>query len=191
MHTIERIMPAFDRNEVHQTVVDASAERVLRAVREVTPREVRFFLLLTWLRGFRRRRLRSLGFQDDDRGLPLLEVARRGGFVELPGTDREVVLGVVGRFWSPSGGRAAFSDETTFQAFAEPGFAKALVDFRIEDETAGRCRLRTETRIRGVDAAGSRRFKIYWFFIHAGSAFIRRMWLRAVQKRAEAGLAEA
>jgi hypothetical protein len=154
-------------------------------VRNVTPEEIRFFLFLTWLRGFRRRRLSAMGLGERDRGLPLLEVAKRGGFVELPGTDREIVLGVIGRFWRPSGGRAMFSDVASFQAFAEPGFAKAVIDFRISDETDGACRLRTETRIRGVDAAASRAFKAYWFVIRGGSAFIRRMWLRAVRKRAE------
>lgn len=177
-------MPAYDRNEVHEGMVRATAPRVMRAVREVTPGEIRFFLLLTWLRGFRRRRLRAMGLADSDRDLPLLEVARRGGFVELARSEHEIVLGVIGRFWRPSGGRAPFTDIGSFEAFAQPGFAKALVDFRITEED-GACRLRTETRIRGVDAAGSRRFKAYWFVIHGGSAFIRRMWLRAIARRAE------
>jgi hypothetical protein len=185
MHTMERLMPSFDRHEVHETLVRAPAERVMRALREVTPEEIRFFLLFTWLRGFGRRRLRSMGFEHGDERLPLLEVARRGGFVELAASEREVLLGVIGRFWRPSGGRAAFADAAGFESFAEPGFAKALIDFRIED-AEGASRLRTETRIRGVDAAGSRAFKAYWFVIGAGSAFLRRMWLRAVKRRAEA-----
>ena len=180
-------MPSYDRNEIHEAVVRAPAAQVMRAVREVTPGEIRFFLALTWLRGFRRRRLRSMGFRDDDRRLPLLEVARLGGFVELVATEREIVLGVIGRFWRPSGGRAAFSDVATFEAFAEPGFAKALIDFRVSEEPEGRCRLRTETRIRGVDRAASRRFKAYWFLVHGGSALIRREWLRAIGRRAESG----
>jgi hypothetical protein len=166
-------------------LVRAPHDRVMRAVREVTPEEIRFFRLLTWLRGFRRKRLRALGYEDEDSRRPLLEIARRGGFVELSGSEREVVLGVVGRFWRPSGGRSTFAGVPGFVAFAEPGFAKALIDFRISDEPDGRCRVRTETRIGGVDAAGRRAFKAYWFVIHAGSALIRRMWLRAVRKRAE------
>lgn len=185
MPAIDDLMPSFDRHEVHEAEVRAPAARVMQAVREVTPREIRLFLLLTWLRGFRRRRLRALGIGVDDRDLPLLEVARRGGFVELVAGDREIVLGVIGRFWRPSGGRAPFGDVGTFQAFAEPGFAKALIDFRVSEGRDGATRLRTETRIRGVDAAGRRRFKAYWFVIHGGSALIRRMWLRAIARRAE------
>ncbi|HET9315323.1 MAG TPA: hypothetical protein VFQ51_07010 [Vicinamibacteria bacterium] len=103
MPLIDRLMPVFDRHEVHETVVRAPPERVIRAVRDVTPEEIRFFVLLTWLRGFRRRRLQAMGLTDGDRGLPLLEVAKRGGFVELPAGDGEIVLGVIGRFWRPSG----------------------------------------------------------------------------------------
>ena len=184
MPVIERLMPTYDRNEVHETLVHAPRARVMQAVRDVTPAEIRFFGLLTWLRGFRRRRLRAMGLTERDRDLPLLEVARRGGFVELPGGDGEIVLGVIGRFWRPSGGRAEFADVAGFESFAAPGFAKALIDFRVW-ETPDGCRLRTETRIRGVDAAARRAFKTYWFVIHGGSALIRRMWLRAVRRRAE------
>src|SRR5262245_9925033 len=115
-------MPAFDRNEVHETVVHAPPARVMRAVRAVRPEEIRFFLLLTWLRGFRRRRLRAMGLTERDRGLPLLDVAKRGGFVELAGSERELVLGVIGRFWRPSGGRVEFADTDGFVSFATPGF---------------------------------------------------------------------
>ena len=82
--------------------------------------------------------------------------------------------------------RGGVHDERSFLAFAEPGTAKAVVDFRIEDETDASCRLRTETRILGVDAHARRRFKLYWFFVHPGSALMRRMWLRAVKRRRNA-----
>jgi hypothetical protein len=182
---IEELMPSYDRNEAHETLVHAPRARVMQAVRDVTPEEIRFFRLLTWLRGFRRRRLAAMGLTDRDRNLPLLEIAKHGGFVELPGGDGEIVLGVIGRFWRPSGGRAEFADVAGFQSFAAPGFAKALIDFRVSEESNGVCRLRTETRIRGLDTAARRAFKAYWFVIHGGSALIRRMWLRAVRKRAE------
>ncbi len=36
-----------------------------------------------------------------------------------------------------------------------------------------------------TDAQARRRFACYWRVIYPGSALIRRMWLRAVKKRAE------
>ena len=127
----------------------APAGRVMAAVQAVTAREIRLFATLNWIRGFRTARLRALGI-DDPVGLPVLEMAARAGFVELVRGEREVVWSVVGRFWWASGGRVGgVHDEASFRAFAEPGTAKAVVDFRIEDETDASCRLRTETRILG------------------------------------------
>jgi hypothetical protein len=183
---LDRILPTYDRNEVHSIAVGAPPDRVMAAVQAVTAREIRLFATLNWLRGFRAARLRELGVSDP-LGIPVLEMAARAGFVELVRNDREVVWSVVGRFWRPTGGRAdGVRDAASFVAFAEPGTAKAAVDFRIEDATDASCVLRTETRILGVDAGARRRFKVYWFFVHPGSALMRRMWLRAVKKRAEA-----
>ena len=185
MPALDRLLPQYDRNEVHSIVIRATADRTMAAVQAVTAREIRLFATLNWIRGFRASRLRALGVADPA-GIPVLQMAARAGFVELVRGDREVVWSVVGRFWKPSGGRAAgVRDERSFLAFAEPGTAKAAVDFRIEDETDTTCRLRTETRILGVDAHARRRFKLYWFFVHPGSALMRRMWLRAVKRRAE------
>jgi hypothetical protein len=186
MPALDRLLPTYDRHEVHSIVVHATAERTMAAVQAVTAREIRLFATLNWIRGFRAARLRALGVADPA-GIPVLELAERAGFVELVRGEREVVWSVVGRFWTPSGGRVAgVRDAAGFAAFAEPGTAKAAVDFRIEDETATSCRLRTETRIQAVDARARRRFKLYWFFVHPGSALMRRMWLRAVRRRAEA-----
>ena len=51
----------------------------------------------------------------------------------------------------------------------------------------GDIRLRTETRVLATDPVSRRRFARYWMVIHAGSALIRRMWLRAIKQRAEMG----
>jgi hypothetical protein len=45
--------------------------------------------------------------------------------------------------------------------------------------------LTTETRVYATDPAARRRFARYWRVIYPGSSLIRRMWLRAIRKRAE------
>jgi hypothetical protein len=42
----------------------------------------------------------------------------------------------------------------------------------------------TETRVFATSPEASRRFAAYWRTIYPGSAIIRRMWLRAIRKRA-------
>jgi hypothetical protein len=44
----------------------------------------------------------------------------------------------------------------------------------------------TETRVFASNAAARRQFAAYWRVIYPGSALIRRMWLRAIARRASA-----
>jgi hypothetical protein len=59
------------------------------------------------------------------------------------------------------------------------------MNFRLRDEGGGWVRLTTETRVFALDASARKRFAAYWRVIFPGSAFIRRMWLDAVKRRAE------
>lgn len=77
-------------------------------------------------------------------------------------------------------------DPSPFIQFDEPGFAKAAVNFRVTGRGDVTSLLTTETRILCTDPDSRRRFERYWFFVHPGSALIRRVWLRAIRKRAEA-----
>ncbi|MCI0412232.1 hypothetical protein L0222_05445 [bacterium] len=45
----------------------------------------------------------------------------------------------------------------------------------------------TETRVFANSSESLRRFAIYWRIIYPGSDLIRRMWLRAIERRAESG----
>jgi len=58
------------------------------------------------------------------------------------------------------------------------------MNFLIEQRGAG-CVVTTETRVQATDARTERRFRLYWTLIYPGSTLIRRMWLRAIQRRAE------
>ena len=42
--------------------------------------------------------------------------------------------------------------------------------------------LHTETRVRAVDAAARRRFRLYWLVVRPFSGLIRRRWLRAAAR---------
>ena len=114
---------------------------------------------------------------------PILRGMTKAGFVPLAERPDEVVLGVVGRFWTADGGIRALSP-AEFAGFAEPGFAKAVMDFRVEPAPGGTI-LTTETRIQATDDSARRTFGRYWRVVHPGSALIRRVWLRAIRKRAE------
>ncbi len=179
---LDGFMPTYDVHEVHSTRVRAHPMGIHRALLEVTSNEVWLFRTLM--------AVRELGARGADGSRPLLEAAQARGFAILadePG--REIVLGVIGRFWRlRQRSIRRIGSPAEFTAFAEPGFARAAMNFLIEPtDGAGACRVTTETRITATDARARRAFRAYWTVVHPGSAFIRRMWLRALKRRAEAG----
>ena len=67
------------------------------------------------------------------------------------------------------------------------GRATAAINFLVEPAGADAADVTTETRVSAPDADARRTFAAYWRVIYPGSALIRRMWLRAVKRRAETG----
>ncbi|MBN1528060.1 MAG: hypothetical protein JW895_03310 [Thermoleophilaceae bacterium] len=170
-------MPAWDVRERHSIRVAASPERTLAAAREVTGREIPL------LRGLMA--VRTLGVSLRGRtDVPLLRGFERMGFAVVGASEDEVAYGSAGRFWRPSGGLLHLPPGE-FAAFAEPGFAKAGFNFRVEAAPGGGCVLTTETRVLGTDPGARRRFRAYWTVVRPGSGLIRRDWLRAIRARAE------
>ena len=182
---LDRWMPDYDVHEVHSTRIRARPLDIHRVLFQVTADEVWLLRALMTVRG--------LGARRADGSRPLLETAQAGGFAVLaeePG--REIVLGVMGRFWQlRQRSIRRIGSPAEFASFAEPGFARAAMNFLIEPLDGGVCLLTTETRVRATDARARRAFRAYWTLVHPGSAFIRRMWLRALKRRAEAGSAAA
>jgi hypothetical protein len=178
---LDNLLPHYDFRERHSIVVDARPATVLREVLRMTPREVPVMVALMAIRLVPEllRGRRAVGPGDR----PIIGQMERRGFVRLASTDHELVLGVVGRFWRPSGEVRRISPED-FARFADPGCVRAVVNFLAVPE-GDHTLLSTETRILAVDAAARRRFRCYWRLIYPGSAAIRIAWLRAIRRRAE------
>ena len=182
--TLDEFLRDYDVNEVHSTRVTAPPERVLAAVRELTAREVPLLVGLMALRTLPAVVLRRRPFRlRRDLGRPILEQTGRAGFMVLAERPDELVLGVVGRFWTSDGGVERL-EPAAFADFEAPGFAKAVMNFHA-GEVDGGTLLTTETRIGTTDEEARRSFRRYWRVVMPGSALIRRAWLRAVRKRAE------
>src|SRR5712691_7928552 len=184
---LDDFMPAYDFNEVHAMEMRTSPEVAFRSILDVTPGEICFFQLLTAVRSLNPVRLlgRWTGGDASRADVPIVDSALASGFVLLarePG--RELVIGTVGQFWKIHGGRSVrLAGAEAFRSFGRPGYAKAAMNFLIEEEEPGWCRVTTETRILGLDPASSRQFGRYWPLVRPGSALIRSMWLRAVERR--------
>ena len=96
----------------------------------------------------------------------------------------ELVLGLTGRFWTPSGCLIP-TDAASFREPPPPGTARAAWSFRLEPSLSGSTRLMTETRVRCADPDTLRQFRRYWRVVAPGSGLIRRAILRQVRDSAE------
>jgi hypothetical protein len=179
---LDEFSPVWQFNEVHSIRIAAPPDKVFEAIRQVRADDVFLFRTLTWIRRGGRsmpRNILDAGTRDS-----LIDVALQGGFVKLADeAPHEIVIGCV--VAAPAGARGKPA-AAMFGAALPPGFALAAMNFKLDADEAGGTRLSTETRVFASSPAARRRFALYWRVIYPGSALIRRMWLRAIERRATA-----
>lgn len=179
---LDQFTPVYHFSEVHSIRVRAPKDRVYRAIKEVTADEILLFRTLTWIRRLGRSGPESI--MNAPEHAPLLEVATRTSFLLLAEEpDREIVVGTL--VAAPPGFRPKGNPTAEdFKAIHAPGFAVAAMNFLVEEDGSSDCIVTTETRIYATDLSARQRFSVYWRVIYPGSALIRRMWLRAIKRRA-------
>ncbi len=178
-------MPAYDVSEFHETTVRAPIQRVYDALRTADLGTSPIVRLLLRLRGLPA--ILTTGGHKRNPKLNL-DAIMKGGFVLLgEHPPNEIALGLVGRFWTLSGSRCRVSADE-FTAFDMPGYAKAVWNFSLVEESAEVTRLATETRVRCLDSASRRRFRMYWVLIAPFSGLIRREALRMIRRSSESKL---
>jgi hypothetical protein len=179
---LDRATPSYQFHEFHAIAIRARPERIYRAIRDVTADEIILFHTLTWIRRFGRPGQKSVLNAPERQ--PLLDVATRTTFLALADAPDEIVVGTV--VIAPPGwrGRTTQTPDEFAALRHKSGFALGTMNFEINHEGDGAV-VTTETRVYATDAASRRRFAVYWRLIYPGSAFIRRMWLRAIKNRAE------
>jgi hypothetical protein len=182
-HLIDAFVPAYQFREIHSTTVEATPDRIDRAIRGVSADEIALFNVFTWIRRFGRSGPESI--LNAPRQRPILDVATQTGFLRLGDRPlQEIVIGTV-VVAPPGTARPQPFTPVDYQRLTRPGFALAAMNFRIEPVSATACRVITETRVFATDAVALRRFTPYWRIIFPGSAILRVTWLRAVKHRAE------
>ena len=104
--------------------------------------------------------------------------------------DREIVGGLIGRFWRPDFGLVPIKGASDFLAFDAPRTAKLALGFSVA-EVEGTTRLTTETRVYCPDRYSYLMFLPYWLAIRPVSGIIRRRALQTFRSVAEAQAAAA
>ncbi|HEX6749268.1 MAG TPA: hypothetical protein VF092_18365 [Longimicrobium sp.] len=178
---IDEWMPEWDVHEVHETRVRAPHDRVWAAVRALDFSRApvtRTLMAMRYLPAMLTRAGRRKVLERRSGGI------LRAGFLvlgERPG--EELLLGVVGRFWTSGGGIERVTPEE-LRVFDRPGFAIGTWNFTLEDDGDG-VRVATETRVRCTDDASRRKFRRYWRVIAPFSGLIRLEMLKSIRRVAE------
>ncbi len=181
---IDSFAPRPDAVETHSIVINAPRQTVYRVLRTADLGEsviIKSLLALRSIPGLIARpcampRNRKITLQTlFDSGFGLL--------AEKPG--EEIVLGVTGRFWRPTGNVSPFN-RPDFDLPVPAGFARGVWNFSVSDQVRGQTTLTTETRVICGDPASRRKFLAYWLVVRPFSGLIRLIMLKSVRKTVEA-----
>ncbi len=176
---IDSFAPNPDAVETHSIIVNASAEEVNAALWTADLGGSLIIKLLMGLRSLPEFILRR-GCVPPRKRVITLQTLIDSGFGVLAKHPDEIVLGVSGKFWRPTGNLSPFNREDFDRPLA-PGLARAVWNFCVKEEKPGRTILSTETRVVCGDDASRRKFRVYWFFVRPFSGLIRRVILRTVK----------
>lgn len=194
---LDELMPRYDVVERHRTVVRAAPSAVYAAVREadlaggpVSRALLALRALPAALLAVARSPRAALAEWRERRGtrrsVRLAEFERAGFRIVAEREPDELVIALLGRFWTPRGGIRPDVGVETFRAGPPAGHALAGWNFSVHARADGLTELRTETRVWcAPDARPS--FRRYWLVVRPGSGLIRRSMLRAIRRRAERG----
>lgn len=189
-------MPVFDVVERHRTFVRASPAVVFRAIRDadlargpLTRGLLALRAIPAMLTGFvqspvaLRAEMRARRATRRD-GVRLADFDHAGFRVVAERPPDELVIGLLGRFWTPRGDLRKDVSLASFAVEPPSGLALAGWNFTVIRQADGSSELRTETRVR-CSVAARASFRAYWFVVRPGSGLIRRAMLRAIRLEAE------
>jgi hypothetical protein len=180
---IDEFLGKYDVAAKYQVNIQAPGEFVYKAVRDLDLSGSRIVRLL-----FRLRELPALFDPKGKReglGLTLDDLIKSGFILLGENPPHEIVLGVVGRFWTPSGCIQRL-DVDGFRAFCEEDFAKAVWNFSLTAHESALTTLTTETRVLCLGQGSRKRFRLYWTIVGPFSGVIRKEALETVRLKAEA-----
>ena len=177
---IDSFAPDPDAVETHSIAINASVEEVTGALWTADLGGSLIIKLLMGLRSLPEFILRRGCVPPRKRAITLQTVVD-SGFGILANEPEEIVLGVTGRFWRPTGNLSPFKRED-FDRPVPPGLARGIWNFTVREDKPGRTILSTETRVVCGDDMSRRKFRVYWFLVRPFSGLIRRLMLRAVKR---------
>jgi len=183
MSLIDEFLPRHQFSERHQTAVRCAPGRLLDVIQDFQPPTDRMADMAMAMRLLPARLMHRLAPSH----MPQPRPFTRANFIPLArDRDREIVGGLIGKFWRANFGLIAVSGPAEFLARNPPKTAKLVLGFRAE--AAGEMTLlTTETRVYCPDRYSLIMFTPYWLAIRPVSGLLRRRALAAIRGIAEHG----
>ncbi len=188
---LDEQMPRFDATIVRHELIDAPPGRVWDELVALDLTDIgrrqplaRAMMAARGAPDALRRRIRHLPAPPPPERLPLVEPERIGWMLlgERPG--RELLLGGIGHFWTPTV-RWRDVPADRFAAFDEPGWAAIAWGFHLAPAAGGRTLLVTECRTRATDPDSRRGFLRYWRLMRPFIGYIIGLSPRLIRERSE------
>lgn len=181
MSLMDEFLPSYQFSERHQATVRCGPGELLDIIKNFQPPKDGFSEIAMFVRLLPAKLMHSMTSSRVPRPSPFtmanfIPLARDG--------DREIVAGLVGKFWRPDFGLVVVNGPSDFLACNPPKTAKLTIGFvaeRLGEVTV----LTTETRVYCPDRYSLIMFFPYWLLIRPVSGLLRRRALGAIRKMAE------
>jgi hypothetical protein len=186
---IDTYLPKYDERVRHQTRVAALPADAYAALRAV---DLHRSMVVRMLIAMRKLPSRVVGRERPPGGVhasgrvhaprSLVNSMLDLGWEILEETpDCEIVIGTVTQPWRSAVQFRGLSPRE-FVTFAEPGFAKIVMNLAAESCLPGGSIISTETRVLATSPGARRRFRIYWRVVRPGIKIIRRIALTKARR---------
>lgn len=179
MSLMEEFLPHHQFSERHQITVRCRPGEVLDVVQEFEQPRDRLSEIAMHVRQLPDRLLRRLERSQAPRQFTIANFTPLGR-----DGDREIVAGLVGKFWRPDFGLRAIGGPSKFLACNPKHTAKLVIGF-VAEPVGEATRLTTETRVYCPSRYALIMFTLYWIAIRPVSGLLRRRALGAIRRIAE------
>ncbi|QDX96484.1 hypothetical protein EGD00_04000 [Pectobacterium carotovorum subsp. carotovorum] len=172
-------LPQFQFYEQHRTVINTTCpEKILPAIADY---DIQQDVIVRTLMSVRQlpQKLRRHTSESATNPFGL------HSFTLLENTKTELCYGLRGQFWRTDFGLEDVPDSSAYCAALQPGSAKLLMRYQVQQLTTDEYALCTETFIYCPDRTTRLKMAGYWLAIRAGSGWIRQRILKAVKLELE------
>jgi hypothetical protein len=181
MSLMDRFLPNYQFSERHQATLRCAPGELLDIIQNFQPPKDGFSETAMFLRQLPAKLMHGVAPSRVPRPSPFtlanfVPLARDG--------DREIVAGLIGKFWRPDFGLIAVNGPSEFLACNPPKTAKLAIGF-VAEQLGEVTLLTTETRVYCPDRYARMMFFPYWLMIRPVSGLLRRRALGSIRSIAE------